>query len=707
MASPAGAEQVEKKTSDRKSKVGANADADASRAAAATGEDNAAPQTIVVTGTARRDTVTGGALGVRSDLDTPFSARVVTADEIEERQVRSLARVFSQDASVVANGDTYTFNSYSQTIRGIPLDDLYGYRINGDPFYMTTVELPLESFEALQLLKGASGFLYGFNAPGGLINYQTKRPTPDTFVTADLGYSSNTVLLQHIDTGGPVAAGLGYRLNLTHEAGGTYSGSHVLRYSGSLGLDAQLTDTLLWTGDLIYQDRRIKGGTQDFFIDDPVAYGAKALPRPISGTTNLAAYPDLFFNSHVFYGATGLRWTAGPRWTVKADYSNSLDWRTYKAEWMPLINRDGDYGVKLNTNPRSWSRYNQAQVTLEGHFTTGPLAHQLTLGATWQDLKRYLPRDRLNTVIGSQNLYRPVTPVNYPSAFTDAIYRSYHSVQEGAFASDTISLGGVSVIGGLRVTRYVEHQYSKQGIVKTYAKSPVTPVAAVLYHPLPDATVYVSYVQALESGITVPDSFANARETLPPVMSDQIEVGAKVERPAWFFSTALYRIERGAQYANAANVYVSDGTQRYQGVEANWRVALPLDLSVANSVAIEEATYRKSEQDLQGRQVEGVPRFKDTVQVTERPSRLPGFSTTAELSHTARLWGNAVNTFRVPSTTLVNLRASYDIGSTLHALTLRAEVDNVANLHHWGYLGSGYVFVGEPRTVRLNASIKL
>ncbi|RZL57187.1 MAG: TonB-dependent siderophore receptor, partial [Sphingomonas sp.] len=101
MASPAGAEQVEKKTSDRKSKVGANADANASRAAAATGEDNAAPQTIVVTGTARRDTVTGGALGVRSDLDTPFSARVVTADEIEERQVRSLARVFSQDASVV------------------------------------------------------------------------------------------------------------------------------------------------------------------------------------------------------------------------------------------------------------------------------------------------------------------------------------------------------------------------------------------------------------------------------------------------------------------------------------------------------------------------------------------------------------------------------------------------------------------------------
>jgi iron complex outermembrane receptor protein len=300
-----------------------------------------------------------------------------------------------------------------------------------------------------------------------------------------------------------------------------------------------------------------------------------------------------------------------------------------------------------------------------------------------------------------------VTPVNYPSAFTDAIYRSYHSIQEGAFASDTIGLGDVSVIGGLRVTRYVEHQYSKSGVAKTYAKTPVTPVAAILYHPLQGGTVYVSYVQALESGITVPDSFVNARETLPPVMSDQIEVGAKVERPTWVLSTALYRIDRGAQYANAANVYVSDGTQRYQGVEANGRVGLPLDLFVANSVAIEEATYLKSERDLQGRQVEGVPRFKDTVQVTERPTGLPGFSATAELSYTARLWGNAVNSFRVPSTTLINLRAGYDIGSAAHAVTLRAEVDNVANLHHWGYLGSGYVFVGEPRTVRLNASVKL
>mgnify|MGYP004710570437 FL=1 len=75
------------------------------------------------------------------------------------------------------------------TVRGVPLDDYNGYKINGTPFFMTTVELPLESFEAVQLLKGASGFMYGFNAPGGIIDFQTKKPTDARTFSFDAGYS--------------------------------------------------------------------------------------------------------------------------------------------------------------------------------------------------------------------------------------------------------------------------------------------------------------------------------------------------------------------------------------------------------------------------------------------------------------------------------------------------------------------------------------
>ncbi|TFY95172.1 hypothetical protein DYL61_04255 [Pseudomonas nabeulensis] len=38
-------------------------------------------------------------------------------------------------------------------------------------------DMPLELFERVDVLKGPSGFLYGFNSPGGSVNYLTKRPT--------------------------------------------------------------------------------------------------------------------------------------------------------------------------------------------------------------------------------------------------------------------------------------------------------------------------------------------------------------------------------------------------------------------------------------------------------------------------------------------------------------------------------------------------
>ena len=47
--------------------------------------------------------VSGGALGTRSQLETPFSSTVVTREELEQRQVSKLGDVFALDASVSDN----------------------------------------------------------------------------------------------------------------------------------------------------------------------------------------------------------------------------------------------------------------------------------------------------------------------------------------------------------------------------------------------------------------------------------------------------------------------------------------------------------------------------------------------------------------------------------------------------------------------------
>ena len=81
--------------------------------------------TVTVQGTRTRS-LGAGALGARSELETPFSVRQVDAEDLDARQVKSLGKVFANDASVMSLGDTYSFNAYSINVRGIPLDDYNG-----------------------------------------------------------------------------------------------------------------------------------------------------------------------------------------------------------------------------------------------------------------------------------------------------------------------------------------------------------------------------------------------------------------------------------------------------------------------------------------------------------------------------------------------------------------------------------------------------
>src|SRR3546814_177435 len=75
--------------------------------------------------------VNTGALGNRSQLETPFSTTVVTAADIQERQVNKLGDVFALDASVTDNSASYGAWASYLSVRGLPLDWQNSYRIDG------------------------------------------------------------------------------------------------------------------------------------------------------------------------------------------------------------------------------------------------------------------------------------------------------------------------------------------------------------------------------------------------------------------------------------------------------------------------------------------------------------------------------------------------------------------------------------------------
>lgn len=659
---------------------------------------------------ARASLVDNGALGNRRILDLPYSVTVINEANLRNRQVKSLGRVFENDGSVVRLGDTYSMNAYSLNVRGIPLDDYNGYKINGTPFFMTTVELPVESFESIQLLKGASGFMYGFNAPGGIANFVMKKPTERRTLSVDIGYSANAVMLQHLDVGGRFLKNniVGYRLNLTHEAGPTYNGSHLKRYSGSFSTDVRLTHDLTWTADALYQSRVIDQGIQNFYIADPPSFGKGPLPPAISGHKNLTVNPGTFFTSHTIFLGTGLKWHIRDSWNLRADYSHSRDYRRYKGEWMTLQDRSGGYDALLRTNPGSWAAYNQAQMILTWQVATGLWRHHVTAGIAWQGLEKFLPYDFKTINLGMQNLYRAIRPQSWQGSFNTATYRTYHSDQTGFFLSDTLDFNPQwSLLAGLRYTIFSQKSWDAQQIPSSERAHPVTPTVALLYHPWQNTTFYVSYVQALESGGTVATNYVNAFANLPPIRSDQVEFGAKIDRKRWSMTAALYQITRGAQYANAQNIFVSDGSTTYRGAEWAGRWRLPAGFVLSNSIGMEYGRYTKADPDIIGNAIEGVPTVQNMFTLHKGFAHLPGFSVEAEVHHTASMWGDSRNLYKVPHYTLLNLRARYDMDVARHHVSLQAEMDNVQNLQYWGFLQTNYLFVGMPRTIFLNARFSL
>ncbi len=100
--------------------------------------------------------------------------------------------------------------------------------------------------------------------------------------------------------------------------------------------------------------------------------------------------------------------------------------------------------------------------------------------------------------------------------------RGDEAVQQAVFASDTVDLGsGWSVLAGWRY-----NDYETRGRYHTY---PVTPTYAVMLKPREAVTLYASYIESLEAGSRVGNSYVNAGDVLDPTISKQYEIGAKVE----------------------------------------------------------------------------------------------------------------------------------------------------------------------------------
>lgn len=658
--------------------------------------------------------VKAGALGQVVQSETPFSSAVVTDEQIQDQAAQKLGDLFMQDASVSDNSGAYTAWSTFITVRGMDLDWQNSYRIDGKPFLGYTVTLPYEHLEQVELLKGATGFMYGFGAPGGMLNYVTKKPTDTPTRSVSLGYVSSSIARANADLGGRLGAGgaLGYRLGVTHEQGRTANDGSLKRSSFLLALDAKLTNRLSWDLQTIYQDRL----TQDTEPTITTRLLGNSLPGPVRNDEKLVG-PGNYVDNQFGFLATGLKYRIDDHWQAQASFSQSYSKTRRNESILNLQNAAGgyrddraDYGERY--------QYSYWDAMLQGRLQAAGMTHHVVAGLSWQKQRNddsrnavYIPGFGAGT-LGSQNRVRYDSIGSFDSL---GLFRLTEVTQKAIFASDRIELNDRwSVLAGLRWTQYEKLNWNSAGVADTpYRDNGImTPTAAVMYKAARDTMAYASYVESLQQGATVSSLpiYSNASEMLNPLASKQWELGIKKDSAAWSGNAALFRVAKTTEYDRSCGANcltkVQDGKSVFQGLELGATAHLNKSWSLGGSLMLLDAEYASGEAAIVGNRVAGAPRRVAAAQLAYRVAEINGLQLRLGAKHTSKTPLRVDNSVELGGYTLVSLGASYDTVVAGQAMTIRASINNLFNEKYWMFQYANYIKAGDPRAISLSATLR-
>ncbi|RKT22739.1 iron complex outermembrane receptor protein [Paraburkholderia sp. RAU2J] len=655
---------------------------------------------------AQADTVSAGALGSRKQVDTPFSTRVVTSEEAQDLFATTANDLFKYDPAVTVSSENSVSENSMFNVRGMPIDTLNSIKMDGQTFPSWDTDLSLEPFEQVELLKGLSGFMYGFGSPGGIVNYVLKRPTDDPYRSFTLGYKSSSVFTQAVDLGGRFGNDnrFGYRLNLANEYGNTAEeNGHVSRQVASLAFDFRITPDLVLSADAFYQKRKTEGTLFGLMFAGGIPDASK-----ISGTLT---QPQNYYMTEMTSFGTGLDYRLSDNWHASVKYRFAKENRTNSDSLLYVSDDAGNYS---NTLYAAMTRYfyQNVDAMVQGKFNTGFIKHDVVLGAGYQtQTSEYSNSVGWNEgyFLGNGNLYSTTLLTNDDVSIGSDLYREQRTTQAAVYASDTLQFTSrLSALLGVRYTQYRQNVYDPNGAVTSqYSANPVTPTFALMFKTDPYSTVYASYVESLEQGGAASNLNLNYPATFGPLRSKQYEVGFKSEHSKWGANLALFRVDQGYSYTNTANIFVQDGTKRYTGIDASGWLALTSEWRVMGGVMwLDTKAVDIDDPAIEGKRIYGAPRLTVTGRVEYNPAYLRPLTLAFGGKYVGNQAVDAANTQFVPAYTTFDLSGRYEAKIAGKDVTFRAGINNLFNRRYWTTAWGYYVSPSPNRTAVASATLQ-
>ncbi|HYK05576.1 MAG TPA: TonB-dependent siderophore receptor [Thermoanaerobaculia bacterium] len=640
-------------------------------------------------------------------LETPRTVAVIPDDVFLAQGATTLRDVLRNTPGItfqageggVAPGDAFSMRGFSAG-NDILLD---GVRESGaytrDAF----------NLEQVEVIKGPAGAVAGRGAAGGAINLVSKTPKPEAFTRATIGGGNAGYSRVTADANAPLdsIAGAAVRMSAMYTSSGV-PGRDVV-HNSSWGVAPSLSFG-------IGKPSRFTLAYQHLAQDNVPDYG---LPW--------AAF-DAGVDQSNFYGLENYDFE-----NVATDAATATFERDLREGWtLRNISRWADnHRDSAITSPRPPNRQLQQrlmdqgqltnQTSVTGSFATAGVHHDLVAGLEVGRETTYIRRQSQTTNQPQTDLSDPdprQAPLG-PMPVNTGNPEDTRLSLAGVYAFDTVRLGERwEATAGLRFDS-VDVDYDLTNVatgVRTQLGRDDRMLSwntGVVFKPRKDVSLYASHatsfnptVDASGGGAALSDVPTSANNVnLAPEKTRNLELGAKWEAGGGraIATAAVFRTEKTNARTRGASTepFVLDGEQRVEGFELGLTGRLTDGWTILTAYSHLDSEFVASANPLeQGAALAFVPENSFNVWTEGHLPR--GFTLGAGAQYMDSVFRNATNTAEVPSYWLVSAMAAYEVS---RSLTLRLNVNNLADESYVDRVGGGHYVPGAGRSVALNAEI--
>jgi iron complex outermembrane receptor protein len=646
-----------------------------------------------------------GLLGNQDIFDTPYSVSSYTSELIKNQQAKTVADVALNDASVEAKRQSGGELVY---VRGFNTGGTHSALYDGLPGLAHRRLSHVNAMERVEIIKGPNSLLSGsVGAVGGVVNLVPKRPLDDSITHLTTSYESDSKAGLHADISrrGGTENRFGARVNAGYSDGESTSKNNEEELKeAALALD-YLGDK--FKAELFVDHSEMNlDGENDIFL--------------VSTTSSIPKAPDMdndiqqswaMDTQEFSRGLLRLEYDLTDAWTIHAAYG-ATTFDQYRIRTLARnLNESGDFTqIAQQQGDEIDSQSGSADIT--GAFDTGSISHQVSLQFLTSTDDNYRLSGAISGYSVSSNIYHPVQTAR-PTFSKISGNPPKLSSEKATSTAITDTLGfmdeKILLTLGARQQQIKTESFNTTTGERTskYDESATTPSIGILVHALTDLSLYVNYIEALETGPTAPDGTTNAGEVFAPSKTKQIEFGSKWDLGELGLTAAVFQIERPTGITDTNNHYDLGGEQRHRGVEFNAFGNLRPNLRILGGVTYLDAELTKTaDATLDGNTPVLVPEWAAVLNVEWDMQQIPGLTFTGRANHTGSRFAADDNSAKLPSYEIYDIGARYqtEIGNQLY--TFQANIDNLLNENYWDISGNRILWMGEPRSINLSMRVE-